>query len=290
MKEQAFLTLMRLLPKSTLSSVVGRLVNAKLPKWMHRRSIAAFAKRYAINLDEAEKPIEAYASFAEFFSRKLKPGIRPIDAGDDAIVSPVDARISQFGKMEADKCVQAKGIWFSAGQLLGCEGAGRCFEGGSFLTLYLSPRDYHRIHAPLDGEIASLHYLPGAFWPVHPIAVRNKEALYSINERLFVRLQTRIGKVALVAVGATCVGRIVAAFDGHATHEGKAAYTKCYATPLPVKKGEELLRFEMGSTVILLFEKGRVQFGEGLELENMLRVGQKIGSILPGNVLPGSVL
>ncbi|MCL2625386.1 MAG: archaetidylserine decarboxylase [Cystobacterineae bacterium] len=281
MKEQAFLTLMRLLPKSTLSSCVGRLVNAKLPRWMHQRSMAAFAKKYAINLDEAEKPLADYANFAEFFSRKLKPGTRPVDTGEASMISPVDGRISQWGGVEGDKCLQAKGVWFSLPQLLGCEGAGRCFSGGNFITLYLSPRDYHRIHAPMDGEVASVHYLPGQFWPVHPIAVRNKKALYSMNERLFVRMQTRIGKVAIVAVGATCVGRIVTAFDGgHATHEGKETYTKHYASPLPVKKGEELMRFEMGSTVILLFEPNKVCLEEGLQAEDVVKMGQKIGSML----------
>jgi len=270
--------LMRLLPKSMLSSVVGGLVNAPLPRWMHRKSIAVFAKQYNVHVEEAEKPIEEYESFAAFFARRLKPGMRPVDAADLAIVSPVDGRISQLGQMEEDKCLQAKGIWFSAAQLLGSEEAARPFRGGSFVTIYLSPRDYHRIHAPLEGEIESLHYLPGEFWPVHPIAVKNKKALYSINERMALILQTRIGKLALVAVGATCVGRIVTAFDEQATHEGKAAYIKPYA--LPVKKGEELMRFEMGSTVVLLFEKGAMQPEEGLEPEAAVRMGQRIGSLL----------
>jgi len=277
MREQAFLTLMKLLPKSMLSSVVGRLVKAPFPRWVHQKSMAAFARRYAVHLEEAEKPIEGYTSFAEFFSRKLKPGMRPVDADDMSIVSPVDGRVSQLGKMVDNQCLQAKGLWFSAPQLLGNEEAGRDFLGGSFITLYLSPRDYHRIHAPLEGEIQSLHYIPGKFWPVHPILVKNKKALYSINERMALILQTRMGKLALVAVGATCVGRIVTAFDEQATHEGKAAYTRHYA--LPVKKGEELMRFEMGSTVILLFEKEAMQLEESLQPEHVVRMGQKIGSV-----------
>jgi len=278
MKEQAFLTLMRLLPKSMLSSVMGWLVNAPCPRWVHQKSIAAFARRYAVHVDEAEKPLGEYASFAEFFSRKLKPGMRPVDADDLAIVSPVDGRVSQLGEMVDDQCIQAKGIWFSASKLLGSEEAARPFWGGSFITIYLSPRDYHRIHAPLAGDIESLHYLPGQFWPVHPIAVRNKKALYAINERMALTLQTRMGKLALVAVGATCVGRIVTAFDKQATHEGKAAYVKPYA--LPVKKGEELMRFEMGSTVVLLFEKNAMRLEESLQPEEAVRMGQKIGSVL----------
>jgi len=272
------MTLMRLLPKSMLSSMMGRLVNAPFPRWMHQKSIAVFARQYAVHVEEAEKPIEEYASFAEFFARKLKPGMRPVDAEEGAIVSPVDGRVSQLGGMVEGKCLQAKEIWFSAAELLGSEEAGRPFEGGSFITLYLSPRDYHRIHAPLEGEIESLHYLPGEFWPVHPIAVKSKKALYAINERMALLLKTRIGKLALVAVGATCVGRVVAAFDQQATHEGKAAYVKPYA--LPVKKGEELMRFEMGSTVVLLFEKGAMQLEEGLAPEAAVRMGQKIGSVL----------
>jgi phosphatidylserine decarboxylase len=277
MKERAFLMLMRLLPKSMLSSLVGWLVNAPLPRWVHQKGIAVFSRRYAVHLEEAEKPITEYASFAEFFSRKLKMGMRPVDIDDSAIVSPVDGRISQLGGMVDDACMQAKGIWFSASQLLGSEEAGRPFLGGSFITLYLSPRDYHRIHAPLEGEIESLHYLPGKFWPVHPILVKHKKALYSINERMALILRTRMGRLALVAVGATCVGRIVTAFDEQATHEGKAAYTKPYA--LPVKKGEELMRFEMGSTVVLLFEKTAMKLEEGLQPEDVVRMGQRIGTI-----------
>jgi phosphatidylserine decarboxylase len=278
MKERAFLTLVRLLPKSMLSSVVGWLVNTRTPRWMHQKGMAVFARRYAVNLDEAEKPIEAYANFAEFFSRKLKPGMRPVEVEDLAIVSPVDGRVSQLGEVVEGNCMQAKGICFSVSQLLGGEEEGGCFGGGNFITIYLSPRDYHRIHAPLDGEVTSLHYIPGAFWPVHPIAVKNKKALYSINERMVMRLQTRIGKLAVVAVGATCVGRIVSALDGQATHEGKAAYAKQCA--FPVKKGEELMRFEMGSTVILLFEPKVMQPEEGLQPESVLQMGQKIGKML----------
>ena len=268
------MTLVRLLPKSLLSSLVGWLAKAPLSRWVHQKGMAFFAKRYAIQLEEAEKPIGEYANFAEFFSRKLKAGMRPVDEDEAALISPVDGRVSQLGKVADGQCLQAKGIWFSAAQLLGDEEAARSFEGGSFITLYLSPRDYHRIHAPLEGEIKSLHYLPGKFWPVHPILVKHKKALYSINERMALVFQTRIGKLALVAVGATCVGRIVTAFDAHATHEGKAAYVKPYA--LPVKKGEELMRFEMGSTVVLLLEKPLEAF---LKPEDVVRMGQKIGSI-----------
>jgi phosphatidylserine decarboxylase len=277
MKEQAFLTLVRLLPKSMLSSAVGFLANASFPRWVHQKGMAVFARRYAVRLEEAEKPIEGYASLAEFFSRKLKVGMRLVDEDGVAIVSPVDGRVSQLGGMVDGKCLQAKGIWFSASELLGGEEVARGFAGGNFITLYLSPRDYHRIHAPLEGEIESLHYLPGKFWPVHPILVKNKKALYSINERMALILKTRIGRLALVAVGATCVGRIVTAFDEQATHEGKAAYAKHYA--LPVKKGEELMRFEMGSTVVLLFEKDVMKLEEGLQPEEVVRMGQRIGEI-----------
>ncbi|MCL2011178.1 MAG: archaetidylserine decarboxylase [Cystobacterineae bacterium] len=279
MREQAFLTLMRLLPKSMLSTVVGRLMNAPIPRRIHRKSIAVFAKQYAVNIDEAEKPIEEYANFAEFFSRRLKPGMRPVDVDDLAVVSPVDGCVSQLGDMISDKCMQAKGLWFSAPKLLGSEEAARCFLGGSFITLYLSPRDYHRIHAPMEGEVVDIHYIPGEFWPVHPIAVKNKKALYAINERMAIMLQTRIGKLAVVAVGATCVGRIITAFEQHATHEGKAAYVKHYASPVSVKKGEELMRFEMGSTVILLFEKDAMRLEESLQAESVVKMGQKIGKI-----------
>jgi phosphatidylserine decarboxylase len=151
------------------------------------------------------------------------------------------------------------------------------FEGGSFATLYLSPRDYHRFHAPLSGEITGFTYLPGEFWPVNAASVKLKDALFAINERLVTWLDTPAGKLAFVAVGATCVARIHAAYDSIVTHSGGGPRQHTYARPIAIDKGGELGMFEMGSTVILLFQRGRVTWDASLVPGAPVRLGQRIG-------------
>jgi phosphatidylserine decarboxylase len=277
MRDDTFMTLMRLLPKSALSTVVGLASRAPAPRRVHQAAIRLFAKRYAVDVHEAEGAIEDYPTFAQFFTRRLKPGVRPIDPGVDVVVSPVDARVSQAGLVEAGRCPQAKGISFPVDKLLGDARKALDFEGGAFATLYLSPRDYHRFHAPLKGEITGFAYLPGAFWPVNAASVNHVDALFAINERLVTYLDTPAGKCAFVAVGATCVARIRAAYDSIVTHTGGKAMQHTYPRPIPIEKGAELGMFEVGSTVILLFEKGRVTWEPSLVPGRTVRLGEKIG-------------
>jgi phosphatidylserine decarboxylase len=236
-----------------------------------------FARRYQVDLHEAEGAIEDYPTFAQFFTRRLKPGTRSVDVGEDVIASPVDAHVSQAGQVQAGQCLQAKGIQFPVDKLLGDARRALDFEGGSFATLYLSPRDYHRFHAPLRGEITGFSYLPGAFWPVNAASVSSVDALFAINERLVTYLQTPAGKLAYVAVGATCVARIHAAYDSIVTHSGQGPKQHSYPRPIAIDKGEEIGMFEMGSTIILLFEKGRVTWDAALVPGAPLRMGQRIG-------------
>lgn len=269
--------LMRLLPKSTLSTLAGAATRAPVPPRLHQAAMRVFARGYRVALDEADGRIEDFPTFADFFARGLKEGSRPVDAGAEVLVSPVDGRVSQVGQIEAGHCLQAKGISFPVVQLLGDARRALDFEQGSFLTVYLSPRDYHRFHAPLRGGITGYQYLPGQFWPVNGPSVRTKEALFALNERLVTWMDTPAGKLAFVAVGATCVGRIRAAYDSVTTHTGQQAASGAYDRPLPVDKGAELGRFEMGSTVILLFQRGRVSWDPSLVPEAPVRMGQRIG-------------
>ncbi len=277
MNEETYMKLIRLLPRSALSTVVGMLTRAPAPAPVHQAFMKFFAKRYNVALDDAESPISSYPTFAQFFTRKLKPGLRPIDMSPNAVVSPVDGAVSEAGYVSGRSCVQAKGITFPIGKLLGDESRSEAFEGGAYATLYLSPRDYHRIHAPLEGTIDGYTYLPGEFWPVNPASVRNVDALFAVNERLVTWLTTSLGKVAVVAVGATCVARIHASYDAIVTHTGQPAKTHTYERPIPIERGGELGMFEMGSTVILLFEKGRVKWDEKLLANEPVRMGQRIG-------------
>jgi phosphatidylserine decarboxylase len=279
MRDQTFMRLMKLLPKSALSAAVGKLTRARVPAAIHQTAMRAFARRYRVDLDEAEHGLEGYPTFGQFFTRKLKPGLRPVDEGDRVVVSPVDGAVSQAGALDRDQCVQAKGICFPVGKLLGDDLSAHAFQGGTFATLYLAPRDYHRIHAPLGGKVLGYSYLPGEFWPVNPISVRSKEALFCVNERLITWLDTAAGLAAVVAVGATCVSRIHAAYDQLVTHTGQPAKIHRYPDGIPVEKGAELGMFEMGSTVILLFAAGRVRWDEWLQPEAVLRMGKRIGAV-----------
>lgn len=279
MRDETFMTLMRLLPRSALSTVVGLATRAPAPARVHQAAMRFFVKRYRVDLHEAEGSIEDYPTFAQFFTRRLKPGLRAIDEGRDVVISPVDAHVSQAGAVEGGQCLQAKGISFPIDKLLGDARRALDFEGGAFATLYLSPRDYHRFHAPLKGEITGFTYLPGELWPVNGASVRTKDALFAINERLVTYLDTPAGKLAYVAVGATCVARIHAAYDSIITHTGGAARQHTYPRPIAIDKGGELGMFEMGSTVILLFQKGRVRWDASLTPDAPVRLGQRIGAV-----------
>ncbi len=279
MNDQTFMKLMQLLPKSALSSMVGMATRMPAPAPVHRFAIRAFAKAYKVDVEEAEHALEQYPTFAEFFTRGLKPGMRPIDPGEKVVVSPVDGKVSQVGYSDLGRCLQAKGIEYTVDELLGDKEAAKPFHGGAWTTIYLSPRDYHRIHSPLRGTITGYAYIPGEFWPVNPASVKNKQALFCVNERLVTYLDTIAGKCAVVKVGATCVSRIKAAYDEIITHEGKPGKVHTYPSGYPVEKGGELGRFEMGSTVILLFEPGRVKWDASLQEEAVVRLGKRIGEL-----------
>lgn len=279
MNEQTFMKLMRLLPKSALSSAVGLATRLPAPAPVHRFAMRQFAKAYNVDMAEAEHTFEHYPTFAEFFTRGLKPGLRPVDAGEKVVVSPVDGRVSQVGYSDNGRCLQAKGIEYTVDELLGDSEAAKPFHGGAWTTIYLSPRDYHRIHAPLGGTITGYSYIPGEFWPVNPASVKNKQSLFCVNERLVTYLDTVAGKCAVVKVGATCVSRIKAAYDDVITHEGKPGKVHKYDAGYAVEKGGELGRFEMGSTVILLFEPKKVLWDPSLQPEAVVRLGKRIGEI-----------
>ncbi|MGB8931275.1 MAG: archaetidylserine decarboxylase [Anaeromyxobacteraceae bacterium] len=277
MNDRTFIALMRAVPKNALSRVAGALTRWAAPRWLLDRAITAFAGRYGVDLGECDAPA-SFRTFGEFFARPLKPGRRPIAAGDEVLASPVDGLVSETGVATSCQLLQAKGIGYTVGALLGdYEAAGR-FEGGAWATIYLSPRDYHRIHFPAGGRVTGWRYIPGRLWPVNPASVRTVPSLFAVNERLVVHLETPLGACALVAVGATIVGRVRASFDPSVpitNLPGAAMQHGVYAEPIPVEKGAELGAFEMGSTVILLFEPGRA----GLQLApgQRVRVGEPIG-------------
>jgi phosphatidylserine decarboxylase len=277
--DAAFLAGMRLVPKHALSRLVGGLARARAPRLARVAAMRAFAARYGVDLSECGA-LDSFETFSEFFARPLRPGLRPIAPGDEVIASPVDGCVSQAGRSEGGRLLQAKGIEYRLEALLGDDAVAARLRGGPFATLYLSPRDYHRIHFPLGGAVTGCRYLPGALWPVNGPAVRNIPGLFSANERLATLLETPLGACAVVAVGAAVVGRIRAYYDPSVPLSNTPRArppARDYRVPIPVAKGQELGAFEMGSTVIVLLEPGRAALSPTLKEGVRVRVGQAIG-------------
>jgi phosphatidylserine decarboxylase len=284
-------TLLRLLPKNTLSRAVGAACRLPAPRPLLRAAIRRFIAAYGVDASEAERPVEDYPTFTEFFTRRLKPGLRPVAPGETA-VSPVDGTVGECGAIEAQgigRLLQAKDRAYMLPELIGgpdaasAEADARRFAGGSFVTIYLAPYNYHRIHAPLGGSITGYTYMPGHLWPVNPVGVRNVERLFCVNERLTTWLETPRGPCATVAVGATCVGRIRALYDDVVTNAKsvRAPLRQRYDQPIPVEKGAEIALFEMGSTVVLLFGP-RVKLSPGLVPGRRIRLGEPLeGELAP---------
>lgn len=279
LRDRALVAALAAVPKNALSRLVGALTRAPAPRPVRVAAMRAFAARYGIQLEESPG-LDAYATFAEFFARPLRPGLRPIAGGDDVVVSPVDAVVSQAGLATGGRLLQAKGIDYDLAALLADPALAARLRGGPFATLYLSPRDYHRIHAPLPGRIRGYRYVPGRLWPVNPASVRAVPGLFTVNERLVTVLETPLGACAVVAVGATIVGRIRAYYDPAAplsNRPGGRPASRDYEPPIPVAKGQELGAFEMGSTVILVLEPGRAALRAELAQGTRVRVGEALG-------------
>ncbi len=279
MNDRAFIAALRLLPKNALSRAVGAATRLPLPAPVGRGVMGAFARRYRIDLSECGD-LSGFRTFGQFFARPLREGLRPVAAGEDVLVSPVDGVVSETGVAAEGRLVQAKGIDYTAAALVGDDRVGARFSGGRYATIYLSPRDYHRIHFPLGGRVLGWRYVPGKLWPVNPASVRTVPGLFTVNERLVTLLDSPLGLVAIVAVGATVVGRVRASFDAEVpvtNLPGAQAQARDYESPIPVAKGQELGAFEMGSTVILLVEPGRAAFAPSIAPGARVRVGEAIG-------------
>ncbi|HTP26112.1 MAG TPA: archaetidylserine decarboxylase [Anaeromyxobacteraceae bacterium] len=281
-KDRALLGALRFVPKNALSRFVGVVARANAPSWLRIAAIRIFAARYRIDLSECDDLVQ-FSTFADFFARPLKPGRRPIVPGEEVIVSPVDGVVSQAGWAQRGELVQAKGLAYPLAGFLGDRGLAARFEGGASVTIYLSPREYHRIHFPLGGSVVGYRYIPGSLWPVNALATRVLPGLLAANERLVTVLETPLGLCAVVAVGATVVGRIRAYYDPGIPVSNRPRARRLerdYASRIPVDKGEQLGAFEMGSTVVLLFEMDKVllrsDLGEGVRV----RVGEAIGGRL----------
>lgn len=271
------------LPQHFLSSFAGLLANSKI-RWLKNRLIQYFVWRYPVNLAEAVNPNPyEYACFNDFFTRALKPEVRPIANGIHDLVSPVDGQISQMGAIEKGKIFQAKGHHFTAEELLGGDSAlAEPFVKGSFLTVYLAPKDYHRVHMPIDGALTQMIYVPGSLFSVNTKTTNCTPNLFARNERVIAIFNTSIGRVAIVLVGAMIVGSIEMISAGTITPpRSKSIHVWNIDEPINLKRGEELGRFKLGSTVIVLFEENKVTWDPPFAATEPVQLGQRLGSFKP---------
>lgn len=260
-----------LLPQRGLSRLAGMIASSQTI-WLKNLLIKQFIRRYQIDLSAAQfQKISDYASFHDFFTRALKPEYRPIADDPEVICSPVDGRVSQFGQIHHASVLQAKGINYSLDALLpGGTELYRPFVDGQFITLYLSPADYHRVHMPVAGTLVRADYVPGQLFAVNEASVHTIKGLFSRNERLVCYFDTELGKMALIMVGALLVAGIKTVW----TSQQQIALPK---HPLSFAKGEEIGHFTFGSTVILLFDRqARISWELFLQRELQLQFGQEM--------------
>jgi len=278
MSQDLYLILLTILPQNILSRMFGWVAATPLPRFMREPILLSYSRSFGVTVEEAEKEIKEYGSLNLFFTRNLKPGARPIEGDERTVVSPVDGTVMRFGEINDGQMIQAKAISYSLEDMLESPEYSQKFMGGRFLVIYLSPRDYHKIHFPVGGDVPAYTYVPGDLFTVNPIAVERLHALFSKNERLTTYIQNPQGWVALVKVGATNVGRIKLEYDKFVTNRWfRFRVDRSFSPVISAKRGDELGRFEMGSTVVLLFEKGTMDFLPVIREQAKLKFGQAIG-------------
>lgn len=284
MNEHTFVALQHALPKHALTVLAGAVARAQGGKWTHAL-IRWFVGKYQVNMDEAAQPdITQYASFNDFFTRALKPGARPL--ADAAFVCPVDGAISQLGHIEGDQIFQAKGHRYSTQALVGGDAAlAAQFQDGEFATIYLSPKDYHRIHMPSSGRLRRMMHVPGDLFSVNPATARGVPGLFARNERVVCVFDMPAASGAvpqqfvLVLVGATIVGSMATPWHGVVNPPRPGTVREwTYDDPkLSLKQGEEMGRFLLGSTVVLLWPKNTIALSAAWEAGQGVRLGEKMG-------------
>ncbi|WP_306521354.1 archaetidylserine decarboxylase [Gemmatimonas sp.] len=278
MFDRLLILLLSVLPKHAMSRGAGWLASRTIPVGWRGTVYRGYSRLFGANPHEAALPLDQYASINAFFTRALKPGLRPL--APNAIVSPVDAAVGAFGIVDDDTLVQAKGRTYSLAALLGDRDLAQAFEGGTYTTLYLSPKDYHRIHVPMGGRVTAATYIPGELWPVNVAAVTHVADLFAVNERIVVMLEGEHGgRMAIVPVGATMVGMTRLSFDDlHTNARRGEVQRRRYAPPIALHAGDQLGHFEFGSTVVLVCSRDAGVI-EPLTPGEPVTMGQRIGAL-----------
>lgn len=282
---RAFVALQHVLPQHGISRLVLSATRSRSPAFKNAL-IKLFVRGFKPDMSDAEltDPL-AYPSFNEFFTRALKPGVRPVDEDPAAIVSPVDGTVSEAGPLTKDRLLQAKGHDYSLRELLAGNSAwANTFTGGSFATIYLAPYNYHRIHMPLAGELRDAWYVPGRLFSVNRVTAQLVPGLFAVNERVFCGFDAGGMPWGIVLVGALNVGSMATVWHGDVTPRRQREVTRLPVTdalsPLQLPKGAEMGRFNMGSTVILLLPPGVASWNDSMVAGRTLRMGERIGTLV----------
>jgi len=270
-----------LVPQHILSRLVG-LAATSTKRWFKNAFIKWFIKRYGVDMSEAvERDPLIYPCFNDFFTRHLRHGARPIAEGDDVIVSPVDGAISQLGKIKNGRIFQAKGFDFTVQELLGdIDTLTDTFQNGQFSTMYLAPKDYHRVHMPCYGQLKAMIYIPGKLFSVNNTTTNHVPRLFARNERVVCVFATHHGPMAMVLVGAMIVASINTVWAGQVAPQRPRKITAWhYDKPIAIEKGEEMGHFMLGSTVITLFSHEKLRWSNTCQADSTIQLGQTLASV-----------
>ena len=279
MKAALFMLLQHLLPQHLLSRAAGWLADCETP-WLKNVLIRLFARRFQVNMAEAEEPLlESYPSFNAFFTRPLAAGARPVHPAPEGVVCPADGAISQLGAINGGQLLQAKGRSYSVAELLADAERAGTFENGRFATIYLAPRDYHRVHMPVAGTLTAQTYVPGSLFSVNPVTTAGRDRLFARNERLVCHFDTEAGDMALVLVGAMIVGGLETVWQDCPAKGPRSIDHRQRPEPVRLDKGAEMGRFKLGSTVILLFSGGAVEWEGHYRADSPTRMGELLGRV-----------
>jgi phosphatidylserine decarboxylase len=287
LRSRAAASLLHLLPRGRITRALGRFTEARIPLPLLRPVLAIYSRAYDVALDEAVVPSGGFRSFNEFFTRQLREGIHRVDADPATVVSPADGRLDDAGPVTIDRRFTVKGQEYDAATLLDDADAARAYEGGHYFIVYLSPRDYHRVHSPVAGRVREVRHIPGDLFPVNEMGVRTVPGLFARNERVVVHVDTALGPAAVVFVGAFVVGKITLTIDAPPRPElgGRAAVRSFREGEGPaLAKADEHGAFQLGSTVVVLLgpaAHGRWVASQGSD-PTPVRVGDAVARALDG--------
>ncbi len=266
-----------ILPRNSFNRLCGLLADTKFPRFLLTLLIRLFSWKYGVNLKESSKQVSEYKNFNEFFTRKLLPDVRTLDPDKESVLSPVDGILGESGVISNEILIQAKGLEYRLADLLKDSEKSKLYDGGIFITIYLAPYNYHRIHSMVSGEVSQFCYVPGDLWTVSPLGVHHVPELFARNERLITFFETDKGECAIVKIGATVVGRIRVVYHDITSNRFGATFQKSVLEPpLRVERGDEVGLFELGSTVICLFRPGQIELKD-LKINQEILLGQAIG-------------